>query len=414
MAGSIACTIGYNVPLPSSGDNNSNNNSPESNYPQNPVSNPSNNLPDVLPYELIPDTISSLTCSNTQMVGNKPFALNVISYLQLSQKFKERHNINSRTPNQKTLQLIENSAFKRAYAQWALHNESNLAASIVKSNQTEQLIRDYFPPFDNRSTSELLSQLKTVYTTRSTNRRDVQNSGDFRASLPISGQQFLNIIPDLAGSRAGNLLVTLTYTFRGEKLIYSPERLPYGRSYKISFEDPYRGNYLTGIQEENLSARKTTRTSWSCPENLRFMVHRSTTAETNPFNRAKEQYKDFPTYNNLLKEGYCHTKNYRAPRNIANYFNKEFGTSRLEQLPFELGTTIVFRKDRNVEVVDTGQPCIKFRRSQCYNPDGVYRVEFDPEKIRDCLRIQDINYRQADNEEFYRICPAFLSVCYRR
>ena len=362
------------------------------------------------PYNLIPDTISALTCSRDVIIGNKFFTLNTGAYyahgLQLTEDFKTNNNITQNTPPQKVLQLIERSPFKKARARLAFHDESNLNTAMKSENR---ILQDWFPPLNNPTTLNLLSQLRSVFTSRSPSNTRVQNSGTFKANLPISGGQLIQWASSMGEGSQGNILLTLTYSFDGKTAIYSSKNRPYGRGYKLIFEDPYKADYLIQIKEENLSATKR-EGYWECPERLQFMVLRSTSSQANPFNREFERYShSLPK--NLLQEGYCRTG--RALTRIErDFFNKEFGTNQLNQLPFEVGNTIVFREN-STQGINTGWPCIKLKSPGCYGTQNYFRLEFDPQKLDNCKRFHQIDYFHHSNEEVYEICPAFLSVCYR-
>ena len=368
------------------------------------------------PYELIPDTVTALTCPHIVNINNKTFTLTMGAYydhgLQLSEDFIENNRLEN-SPPAKVRQVLDSSLFKNARARIALQDESNL--DIISSVQGQALV-GLFPPLNNPSTLTLLSELRSVFTSRSSYSSRVQNSGKFSASLPLSGQQLVNWAPALAENTQGSLLLTLTYTLDGKRSIYSPERTPYGRGYKLEFGDPYRADYLIDVKEENLA---TTRREgdWTCPSDLRFMVHRATSANASPFNRTFDTYKhSFPE--GTLYEGYCYTgdTSLANSRMASDFFIKEFGTDRINQLPFEVGTTMVFEtnSDGIEQIYTTDQPCIKFRRPTCYDERQFYRLEFDPEKQHECTRELYFSSTNASNEELFKTCPAFLSVCYRR
>ncbi len=362
-------------------------------------------------YNLTPDTITALTCPQHQNIGSQPLTLTAGAYysrgLLLSDDFIDSHSIKNGDPPQKIRQLIDRSPFRRARASLALHDESDINQMMTTAGNP---IRSIFPRFDNVVSLDLLSQLQPVFTSRSPNRSGVQNSGPFRASLPLSGGQLVAWAPDLAPGTSGKALLALTYTLNGKSLIFSSNRRPYGRSYKLDFSDPYQANYMRDIQEENLETTQR-EGRWDCPEYLKFMVHRAASQKDSHFNRAYDQYKSNSQMpQDLLQEGFCQTG--RRPTGAeADFFRREFGFARSEQLPFEVGNTIVYRPDNGF--VNTGQPCIKFKTPGCYAGGGFYRIEFDPEKVNNCQRNHLIENRHFSNPEFYKICPAYLSVCYR-
>ena len=360
-------------------------------------------------YELIPDTLTALTCPYQQSIGNGSFTLSLGAYtshgLQLSRDFLKSYDITEDTPYQKVRQLVERSPFKNARARLALQDESNL--NVVFSNSGNNPIKRDFPIFNNPQTLDHLSRLRPVFTSRSSSRNLVNSGGSFTASLPITGSDLIHFAPGLAERTVGQPMLTLTYTLNGTHSIYNTDRVPYGKGYKLEFADSYRANYLIDVREEDLVTRRSEK--WLCPDNLKFMVHRATRREDSHFNRERERYGD-NVPEEIVDEGYCYTgKNLTADEK--DFFETVFGTSQSNSLPFEVGETVVIRGGASII---TNQPCIKFKRPGCYLAGrGFYRIEFDPNKLDDCILNRQIEYRQASNEEFYRICPAFLSVCYR-
>lgn len=370
-------------------------------------------------YDLTLDTIMTTTCEGHINVGGAPFTLMAGAYfregLQLSEDFKESNNITRRTDDQRVRQLVESSPFKNAQAQLSLATE-DAPDRVFSFGGVAQ--RGYFPIFNNPSTLDLLSDLKKVFTNRSSNNRNVQHGGRFRASLPLRGGTFVYNAPNLLAGASGNMLLTLTYTLdpRTGTLVRDPNNLPYGRSYKLDFENPYKADYLTGVTEEDLPSTKR-QGRWTCLEDLRFMILRATDRKDVPFNRDWPRYKHAIPEEAHLDEAYCDLKDHRLSSVERNFFELEFGTDDLRALPFEVGDTVVIRKkeDGSEEEVRKG-PCIKFRQQGCYPSQNFFRLEADPDKINDCVRIQKVasSYRSHENPEFYKICPAFLSVCYRR
>ena len=73
------------------------------------------------------------------------------------------------------------------------------------------------------------------------------------------------------------------------------------------------------------------------------------------------------------------------------------------------------QRDGEEVAVDTQFPCLVPRGRRCYptsNQYPFYRIEFDPEK--DCSdRITKTQAGHSLEERFYKICPAYLSVCFR-
>ena len=369
----------------------------------------------VFPYDLIPDTLTAVTCNDNPSVGGKPFTLAMGAYktygLQLSSDFLKHNDIKKSSPPSKVRQFINKSPFKKAKAQLAFLNESNLRPIVRKPSGA---ITDDFPAFDNPDSLNLLSQQKAVFTSRSVDRRAVGNAGKFQASLDITNRELLYWAPQLGENSRGNLLLAMIYSFEKTTTpIYYSTNRPYGRSYKLNFQDPFKVNYLTSIREENLIDGKN-EGRWNCPQSLRFMIHRSTEEEESPFDREKKRYEGdgkSPLWRILkpLREGYCKVGR-RPTRTESDFFLDIFGTDKLNHLPFELGDSYY----GNEEEVDRSEgPCIKFKGSRCYGGDGFYRIEFDPNKQDECKRINQIFNSHAENENNYRICPAYLSICYR-
>lgn len=403
-----ACTTS-NIPYyqPSTGSDPNNNGNP-------------NNLPPNLStsergseflYELVPDTLMALTCPNTQYIGNKHFTLSLGAYishgLQLSRDFLRNNDIDEDTPYQRVRQLIERSPFKNAKARLALQDETNLNAVISNSLQ-KQPLQDFFPIFNNPQTLDHLSRLEPVFASRSSSSSLVNSGGRFIASLPISGGTLRSLAPGLAQGSFGQPILTLTYTLNNQHAIFSRPREPYGKGYKLQFENTYKANHLVAVHEEDFVTKQEG--EWVCPEKLKFMVHRATRREESPFNRERNKFAGkLPT--GLLDEGYCYTREKNLNATERDFFETVFGTSQLNGLPFEIGETVAIRDG---ESFITDQPCIKFKKAGCYLiGQAIYRIEFDPNKLDDCVLNSQITYRHFSNEEFYRMCPAFLSVCYR-
>ena len=351
--------------------------------------------------------MTAVTCPEAQILSRKYFTLiagvHSASGLRLSRDFLRNNSITERSPYQQVRHLLDRSPFLRARARLALHDESNL--EILEDNE-KRLIQGFFPILNNPTTLDHLSQLRNVLSTRSSSYSSTNSGGSFVTSLPIPGKILTHLAPELAEQTYGEAILALTYTLDGRNSIYSSNHLPYGRSYKLEFKDPYRRTYMHKIQEENLVETRQ-EGEWFCPRELRLMIHRATEKEQSHFNRNYEQY-NIPE--GILREGFCNTeeKSRQGPNpEEAYFFQKMFGTSDLNRLPFKIGKTMAVRREGSVPV---DWPCIKFQRPGCYPRwQDLYRIEFDPEELDNCEQIRYIN---EDNR--YRICPAFLSVCYRR
>ena len=282
----------------------------------------------------------------------------------------------------------------------ALQNEGDLGEFL---GQNQQPIQAFFPIFHNPSTLDLLSQERSVLTARSSSAMQANRGGNFGTWLPIEGSRLINLAPGFSENAPGTPLLTLTYTLQENRSILSLNGQPYGKGYKLQFFDPYRANYLRGVNEEDLATTQPTG-SWACPKELRFMVHRSLRMQDSIFNQNYQTYSVlFP---GLLPEGYCTETAVMTPKQ-RDFFNTVFG-NHLSNLPFHFGTTVVINATGQRQ--NTFHPCIKFKRDSCYiRTENAYRIEFDPYKLNDCKFIYDVR----SNRDYYKICPAFLSVCYR-
>ena len=386
------------------------------NYPTNPF--PKNPYGDIgnpppverrdltFPYELIPDTLTALTCPVGVQIAGRPFTLSLGAYvnhgLQLSPFFLEKNNITEDTDPQKTRQIIERSPVKNARARFAIQDESDLRRIYGKGNDGQPL-QAWFPPFNNPSTLDHLSRLIPVFTTRSISSNIVGRGGKFEASLPMSGGELSYFAEGLAPSNPGVYILTLTYSMDGKSPLLSDTGLPYGRGYKLEFADQYRADYLINVQEDYLPTTEA-EGNWNCPEQLVFPIHRSESKERSPFNIQYPSYQqDAP---NLSLESYCSTENNPSlSRSQARFFETVFGTSNLNRLPFKIGKTAHFDGNQSYP---TDETCIVFKRRGCY-PSGYYRIEFNRNQIDDCVQYGNF---QAPQDR-YSVCPAFLSVCYR-
>ena len=409
-----------NNPYNSGGNSNTANGIPGSGAPPaNPFpEGPGTSRVNELPYELIPDTLTTLTCENfiSFTPSNFPYALSMGSYrtsyggLKLSKDFITNHGISSKMPHQKVRQLLEASSLKRSMAQIAIRNENDINR-IFTNQQTGKPILNYFPRFDNADNLDRLSRQGVSFTTRSYSSSQVNNSGRFQTLLPTPGGSFIQLARGLEENTLGEALLTLTYSIRNPNPIYAPDRRPYGRSYKVRWDDPDTADYLTGVYEENLRSSKR-EGKWDCP--LKFVVHRNT-KEEGFFNKSKDRYKgSIP--DDLLKEGFCYTGKSAMTQLIRQFFEEEFGTSNTGRLPFHFGTTVIFNKDGNgvEKTYMTQQACIVPKKGSCYY-QGFYRVEFDPNK--ECSDRYSTLYnrygKDSMEEDYYKVCPGYLSVCFR-
>ena len=412
----------YNQNNPNDPNNpsNQNNHFQDLNTPP-PPSNPFPETPGVsrtndLPYELMPDTISALTCEQSVSFDQRRYyTFSVGSYrypyggLRLSKDFIENNEIEKDTPYQKVRQTLEASPLKRAMAQLSIRSEHNISAIYSDNNKP---IIDYFPRLDNPESLHKLSRQEISFSTRSSSASSVYNSGKFQAFLPIRGNSFVHIANSLEENTIGDSLITLVYSLGNHNPIYSPDKRAYGRSYKLSFRDSHKADYLTKVHEENLESSRR-EGQWQCP--VRFMVHRAIREDQSFFNKYQERYTgSIP--NDLLKEGFCYVGNPRLSQLETKFLQEEFGSSNLQKLPFWVGTTLIWKKDGDSEqAYSTQYPCIVPKTGTCYPTQGFYRIEFDPEK--ECsdrvFRLAGKYGQDPKEKDFYKVCPAFLSVCYR-
>ena len=369
-----------------------------------------------LPYELLPDTISALTCEQSMSFDQRRYyTFSVGSHrppyggLRLSEDFIRNNRIDRQTPYQKVQQLIDASPLKRAMAQISIRSEHNINTIYSDNNNP---ILDYFPRFDNPDSLYKLSQQETSFSTRSSSSRSVYNSGKFQAFLPIRGNSFIHIANGLEENTLGDSLITLLYSLGNHNPIYGSNGRAYGRSYKLAFSNSHKADYLTNIYEENLQNSKR-EGRWECP--IRFMVHRAVRDDQSLFNKYHEKYAgSIPE--DLLPEGFCYTGKPRLTSLERDFFVQEFGTSDPNRLPFWVGTTFIWEKEEGGETAyDMEYPCIVPKTGSCYPTKGFYRVEFDPqENCSDRVFRLANRYGQDPKEvDYYKVCPAFLSVCYR-
>jgi len=220
-------------------------NPPPPTPPTPPSSNPitSSSRRNVMPYELLPDTISALTCPFPQFIGShissQSYSLSVASYyhgLQLSKEFKNEHDIKKGTDSRKISHLLQNSPFKNARALLSLRTDSDLAPLTLGgsgggSGEAESL----FPPLYSNGVIDQLSRQQKTLLYRSFNRRGV-SSGFFKTLFTkLSSSTLINIGQEL-GSQ-GRYLLTVIYNNNNIKPVRHSNGQPYGRGYKLDFND---------------------------------------------------------------------------------------------------------------------------------------------------------------------------------
>lgn len=361
---------------------------------------------DVFPYELIPDTITALTCPGNVHIGNRIFSLKLGAYanhgLKLTPAFLQANNITKSTNPNRVLDILNKSPYKDASARFALQDESNLQ-SIYQDPSNGRNIESRFPAFNNPTTLSNLSQLQSVFTTRSSSVKNVGRGGKFESNLNLSGQNLYHFSEGLSITSSGTYLLTLTYFLPNAPLILNKLGLPLGRGYKLGFNDIAKINYLTEIEEDNLDTTQK-EGDWHCPEDLVIPVHRAETEKGSNFNRTYQNYKPVP---GLYSESYCNTS--RPPRidsRISRFFKNVFGTDIIGKLPFKLGEAVYFDKSNTPR--QSSDLCLVFNKSGCY-PTQYMRIEFDPSKNQQCKSMHNI----LSDSDRYNVCPGYLSVCYR-
>ena len=404
-----------------------------------------------LPYDLIPDLLTAFTCPNPV---NSIYPLSLSSYfygLQLSEEFKEHYNIPeriSREDSQRIRQDIEQNPRRGATAELSLRWSSNVTAKPVKFGEQSPYIKRDFAPLDIDSIKDQLSTTGTALSTRPI-RRNQYNSDPFRSFLTTDRSIFLNsILPELEQG-VGNYLLALTYYLHAgnppQPIAVQGTQI-YGKTYKLRFNNARAGDYLTDVFEEDLTYDEAGE-EWTCPDKLRFIVHRTKDPKEG-FNKdafivgkyggpENQNFQNNNLSTKLIPEGYCDTDPNNPPFSSNSkemiFLKTRFGTDPDSHWPFKLGRSMAFTS--NSEGIDTGrggeeaiqsgqfrwtgEACIvPLNESSCYGtqPPIPFRVEFHPSKRGNCERRRrgrSPDFKTAD-DPIYRVCPAFLSMCYRR
>lgn len=390
-----------------------------------------------LPYDLIPDTLISLTCPEVGQPGNtiKADTLTMGVYhkygLKLHPSFIRENNIYANTPAPVIRELLESSPKRDAKAFLGVRYESFPENTLSLGSGD---VEEFFPPLNRSNSLDLLSQGQNVLYSRVDSRNPrqrVQHSEIWRASPVLSGIDLINYAYDFEPGNNRDYLLTISYVLGVQapyQRIYSHSDHLYGRSYKLIFNDSFKADYLKDVREEHLETTKPAG-KWFCPEDLRFTVHRATQQWGSLFN----QYKNSPPENldPRLKaaldeteyEGWCDIEKtyYRDLTERQKFFlEQEFGERWYNEV--EVGKTVYFRRG---ELVDSRQNCIRFKQGTCSIRDNAssYRIEYNPSLIRNCIRISKITNVAPQNstsdepfinKEYYKICPSWLSICLRR
>ena len=400
-------------------------------------------------YDLTLDTAISLTCPSNNRLRGKDYGIFFGTYersggLRLSKEFQRENRISSREPAGKVRQIIDKSQFKNSQAQLALQPQGDLNNIISFGGHR---ILKAFPPINHSSILDHLSRLRPVFTSRSSDRRRAGGGGMFEAGLPLRGPHFVQNAAQLAEN--DGYTVTLTYRPLTSRswFVYNNEDIPYGKGYIMEFADSNRVNYLDNIEEYDLTTEEESAT-WVCPEGLRFQVHRKGVSrpEYSYFNyiwktRSKrsdgspnpnfyqgegasepdETGRIENTPNPVLQEGHCDTRGDNLSPKQRRFIETVFGSADSSRLPFEIGRVMVWKRkgESDEEIVELrSTACIRFTSDPgCYSGDDrnpPFRIEFDPEELSDCTAITSIGGLDWKDSRAYKLCPAYLSVCYRR
>jgi len=411
---------------PDSNDINLNNEESQINAPN--VADPARTRTNELPYNLIPDFLSTLTCSNNTSFGSGFYTLSLSSRyegLQLADSFKRVHQLNSSNRRGQTsqnernriLQALQNSPLRNTHAELSVRSRGNIYSPVQINNK---LLNKYFPSFNTDWVFNQLSLHIQVLSTRPIN-RSRYNSSPFQASLSgLTNRDFVQTIAPNLSQSAGNYMLALTYTVpqqnKKDQLLTDENRRPYGKSYTLNFNSGANIDYLTDVYEEDfLSSRRGE--GWSCPSDLKFLIHKNSSERNSQYNRDATNRYSHLGLEDLELEGYCDL-NDRSPltKKQKDFLSLEFGRDE-KSWPFRAGISVVARDGEYLSLADT--PCLVISRgSSCYPQSGFYRVEFDPRWMDNCKRIHnfsssDNDYYNIENAGVYRVCPAWLSMCYR-
>ena len=369
-------------------------------------------------YDLTPDFITTLTCDHNVNLRNGYYTLSVGSYyegLKLSEAFKRVNGLNTKSTQDAVQFAINSSPLKTARAEISVRDSSNFYAQAVSNGQP---IKGFFPVFN---TNYILDQLTDLRNKSILFSRPVENtrynSAPFRVQFQISNSSFVRDIGPSLDHSSGNKTLNLFYTNPQSQLpILNTNRQPYGKSYTLAFNSNLNMDYLTNVYERDLQEQSRGQ-GWTCPPDLKFMIHKNENQSSSQYNKdAANKYK-YLGLEEIGLEGYCdiNARNSLTQRQ-KDFLALEFGEQE-RSWPFKVGSTVISRNER---YINTGEPCliIPAGRGSCYSNSGFYRVEFDTERLNSCKRIYDLtasdkDYNNVQGAAVYRICPAWLSMCYR-
>ena len=381
-----------------------------------------------LPYNFIPDVMSTLTCGQNVNFDNRgPYTLSLGSYyegVQLSDSFKTANNLSKRTSRtvsqnekERIKQALRNSPLKVAQAELSIRDRGNVYQTIQSNSYP---LKNYFHGFNTNYIVEQLSSLSPALSTRPIN-SSKYNSSPFRSRLlNLTNHDFVSGIAPNLSNESGEYMLALLYTVnQGQQQIpiSNANQRPYGKTYTISFNNNLNINYPVDIHEEDLQSSKKGK-EWECVPDMRFMIHKNDNPKASNYNKGTASFSQYKsTFKKLNLEGYCDLNYYIdevLTKDQIGFLSLEFGgvNKNNHNWPFKVGKTVVARNEQYVSL-DT--PCIVIPPSKgsCY-PTGFYRIEFDPEQVHNCVSAHNAT-TDLSNEysDIYKICPAWLSICYR-
>ena len=375
-----------------------------------------------LPYNLTPDFMTSLTCSNNINFGSGYYTLSISSYyegLQLADPFKRVNGLDDNNGDRRSriIHALNNSPLNRVRVELSVRSRANIY-SIFKTNSNP--IKGFFPGLNTNYILTQLSINDRVLSTRPVN-NSRYNSAPFRTYIGhLKNQDFVRTVaPNLVQS-FGDYMLALVYTslIQGQQdiPISDSDQRPYGKSYTLDFNSSVNVDYLTNVYEENLQSTRRGQ-DWTCPSDLRFMIHKNENDTNSQYNRDAANRYSHLGLENIELEGYCDINDRRSlTTRQEGFLSLEFGENQ-GSWPFKVGSTMVARDG---DYVKLNTPCIIIPRGRgsCYNPSGFYRIEFDTDWLHSCKRIHDFSdsdrdYNNVQSAGVYRVCPAWLSMCYR-
>ena len=401
-----------------------------------------------LPYDLEIDTLATLTCDGP--AGADYFRIKAGAFhnggLQLSKEFKQVYGITSQSSPQNIVNIFNQpQILKQARARFSLQGVDTplpTYSSFSDDGDASGIQGSFFNRFDDPTLLKALSEQKRF------------SGRYFNVSLNLPGLNY-TYLPNHQ-----NFYFLLTYNRNpGVPTAISQGNIAFGRKYSLFFQDARKANYMSRIEERKLRTNSIADGSWYCPPDLQIPVLRSKDRGSNPFNRWKaletfhqDNAKFFETFLNrlftanrercsfnadppsldcevdptdfpteersikktnaegntiiekkyyILDEAHCIIDNQATERQI-QYFDYLFS----EDWPFETG-----------KISGTNDTCIVFDKfpANCYEYIGQeprqYRIEFN--ESAKCNRSHEITFHDPKNHQLYKVCPAYLSVCFK-